>query len=49
MLLANFIEFRHGVEAAMAGDDGPDAEAAKNILAETFLLHRQWLLSHKKE
>jgi hypothetical protein len=34
--------------ALATGNEGPDAEAAGQILAETILLHRMWLESHKK-
>jgi len=46
--LANYHAFVTGLLALRDGEDEPDAEAALDILAETLLLHRKYLLAHVK-
>lgn len=39
-----------GVKAMLAGDDGPEAEAAGRILCETILMWRaEWKANNKQE
>jgi hypothetical protein len=42
-------EFATGITQWMAGDDGPNAEAASRIVAETFLMWRTWLKSKMQQ
>ena len=41
--------FCEGLGAWMRGEDSDEADAAGQVIAETVLLHRAWLLAHKTE
>ena len=47
-MIASEGELALGLMALRAGDDSPRAEAAFLVVAETVLLHRSWILAHKK-